>query len=122
MQAMPETNHVAKVCELLVRCLVCEKSIRRNVSLLVNENYALQDVKDDLHEEVHWKPSCLSYGLLQTLRCVVRSGRRQKQVRALLDSESQRSYILEKTAEESGLVPEGEVQLCHLLFSGLKQK
>ena len=39
----------------------------------------------------------------------------------LLDSGSQRSYVIEKTARELCMTPKGKVQLCHLLFGGLKQ-
>jgi hypothetical protein len=88
--------------------------------LAMNKNSS-KDVNIEKHEEVHSKLSCSSKVLLQTLSCVVRNGERQKRVRALLDSGSQRSYILEKTAEELHLMSKGEVQLCHLLFDGLKQ-
>lgn len=45
------------------------------------------------------------------------SGKRRK-VRALIDTGSQRSYILKKTANEMGYTPVGSESLIHTLFRG----
>jgi len=38
----------------------------------------------------------------------------------LLDSGSQRSYILDRTARKLSAEPVGEAEVCHLLFGGVK--
>lgn len=72
--------------------------------------------------EVNSNLNCSNDVLLQTLRVTIRNGRRSKEVRALLDSGSQKSYVLESTARQLGLEAYGEVRLCHLLFGGVKEE
>ena len=122
-----KVGHMAKACKSTVKCLICQK---RHVTLMCPElgtnKRAVDDAKpssDNVERTatVHSQLNCTSEVLLQTLRCVIRSGDRQKEVRVLLDPGSQKSYILEKTAQQLGLESHGEVKLCHLLFGGMKE-
>ena len=45
-------------------------------------------------------------------------GNKTQVVRALLDTGSQKSYILEKTARRLGIRPVGEIEVKHQLFGG----
>ena len=54
--------------------------------------------------------------LLQTLQCVVRNGENHRTVRVLLGPGSQKSSILEKSAQKFEAEEMGEVKLYHLLF------
>ena len=83
-----------------------KRAIKENAKLVTDFGQA---------REVHSKLSCSSGVILQTLLCITRHGKREKQVRMLLDSGSQRSYVLEKTARELGMT-KGKLQLCHLLL------
>src|SRR5207237_6725680 len=56
--------------------------------------------------------------ILETLLVNVVTGNRKKTVRALLDTASQRSYILNKTVRKLGLVPERNEKVNHELFGG----
>ncbi|XP_055950873.1 uncharacterized protein LOC129984959 [Argiope bruennichi] len=59
---------------------------------------------------------------LQTLLVNIESNKRQKTVRALIDTGSQRSYILKGTAEEIGCHSNGTETLIHALFGGATTK
>ncbi|UYV72544.1 hypothetical protein LAZ67_9003635 [Cordylochernes scorpioides] len=62
--------------------------------------------------------SASSLILLQTLKIKVEGTTSAKVVRALLDTGSQRSYILSKTAQDLGLSPIGQESLKHVVFGG----
>ncbi|UYV65295.1 hypothetical protein LAZ67_3003849 [Cordylochernes scorpioides] len=62
--------------------------------------------------------SASSLILLQTLKIKVEGATSTKVVRALLDTGSQRSYILSKTAQDLGLSPIGQESLKHVVFGG----
>ena len=120
-----KVGHVAKACKSFVKCLLCQQ---KHVTLMcpelsMNKKPAEGQSKadDNSHiESVHSKLNCTSEVLLQTLRCTIRVGDQQREVRVLLDAGSQKSYILEKTAKQLGARVSGEVRLCHLLFGGLR--
>ncbi|UYV75710.1 hypothetical protein LAZ67_13001071 [Cordylochernes scorpioides] len=62
--------------------------------------------------------SASSLILLQTLKIKVEGATSAKVVRALLDTGSQRSYILSKTAQDLELSPIGQESLKHVVFGG----
>ena len=81
-----KVGHIAKVCKSTVKCLICQK---RHVTLMCPElgtnKRAVDDAKlssDNVERTatVHSQLNCTSEVLLQTLRCVIRSGDRQKEV------------------------------------------
>ncbi|KAF8772063.1 hypothetical protein HNY73_019409 [Argiope bruennichi] len=59
---------------------------------------------------------------LQTLLVNIESNKRQKTIRALIDTGSQRSYILKRTAEEIGCHSNGTETLIQALFGGATTK
>ena len=116
-------GHVAKACKAFLKCVICQK---KHVALMcpdleINKRNFSHETKvksiDDV-TDVHSNLNCTNEVLLQTLRCVIHNGEKQKEVRVLLDPGSQKSYILDKTARELGFKPEGQVRLRHLLFGG----
>ncbi|UYV61538.1 hypothetical protein LAZ67_1005212, partial [Cordylochernes scorpioides] len=60
--------------------------------------------------------------LLQTIMVKINGENKSKVVRAILDSGSQNSYILEQTASEVGLTMLGKKEVVHLLFGGVKSR
>ena len=50
------------------------------------------------------------------------SKNREKCVRALIDTASQRSYVREDTARELEYVSDGQQEVTHFLFGGIKSK
>ncbi|GFR27478.1 uncharacterized protein LOC103521977 [Trichonephila clavata] len=63
---------------------------------------------------------CSETVLLQTIFVNIGANGKQKGVQALIDSGSQNSHILKKTAEELGLVPVSKRSLAYSLFEGVK--
>ncbi|GFW58064.1 integrase catalytic domain-containing protein [Trichonephila clavipes] len=64
--------------------------------------------------------ACTSEVLLQTFVVMLQNGNHKSLVRALIDTESQKSYILKSTAENLGFKYEEE--FAHSLFGGSKTK
>ncbi|UYV74499.1 hypothetical protein LAZ67_11003688 [Cordylochernes scorpioides] len=60
--------------------------------------------------------------LLQTIMVKIDGENKSKVVRAMLDSGSQNSYVLEQTASEVGLTMLGKKEVVHLLFGGVKSR
>ncbi|GFQ97380.1 integrase catalytic domain-containing protein [Trichonephila clavata] len=56
--------------------------------------------------------------LLQTLQVDIKAGGKTRRVRALIDSGSQRSYLLKKAAEEMNLKPVEMKNILHSVFGG----
>ncbi|GFU70106.1 uncharacterized protein TNCV_3807371 [Trichonephila clavipes] len=65
--------------------------------------------------------ACTSEVLLQTLVAMLQNGNHRSLVRALIDTGSQKSYILKSTAEKLGFKYEGE-EFVHSLYGGSKTK
>ncbi|GFU84701.1 hypothetical protein TNCV_2126421 [Trichonephila clavipes] len=66
--------------------------------------------------------ACTSEVLLQTLVVVLQNGNHKSLERALIDTGSQKSYILKSTAEKLGFKYEGEEEFVHSLIGGSKTK
>ncbi|GFX89294.1 integrase catalytic domain-containing protein [Trichonephila clavipes] len=66
--------------------------------------------------------ACTSEVLLQTLVVMLQNGNHKSLVRALIDTGSQKSYILKSTAENLGFKYEREEEFVHSLFGGSKTK
>ena len=113
-------GHFAKNCKALVRCMLYQK---RHLTIICPDLEGSCKTGDEpisgkaeKTAVVHSQLNCTSGVLLQTLRCVIRNGDKRKKVRVLLDTGSQRSYLLDSTAVQLGLQPRGETKLCRLLF------
>ena len=59
---------------------------------------------------------------LPTLKVKMRGPKGLVNVRAVIDTGSHRSYVLEKIARELGYETESEQTMVHLLFGGTKTK
>ncbi|KAJ8940918.1 hypothetical protein NQ317_010177 [Molorchus minor] len=116
-------GHLHRKCRTRVICLVCGK---RHVVLMCPE------VKSNKRPELQERSSeeqnipslstanyTSTHVFLQTLkvRLVGRDGVRE--VRALIDSGSQRSYVLQSTAVELGLSSKSKEKVLHCLFGGI---
>ncbi|GBM83678.1 hypothetical protein AVEN_84250-1 [Araneus ventricosus] len=58
----------------------------------------------------------------QTLKVKMISDKKEVSLRIVLDSRSQRSYILKRLAEEMGYIPVRKETMVHSLFGGLKSE
>jgi len=113
-------GHPAKKCKAAVRCLLCSK---KHLTIMCpdipSKNESTTESKKEETLTSLANLNCTSQVLLQTLNVVVLNEKGgKKKVRALLDSGSQRSYILQKTACDINLKPIGQLNMQHLLFGG----
>ncbi|XP_046734984.1 uncharacterized protein LOC124404699 [Diprion similis] len=60
--------------------------------------------------------------LLQTLRVRLRGEKAEREVRAIIDTGSQRSYVTREAATAVGCTPVGCLRLTHNLFGGVKSQ
>ena len=105
-----QTGHGAKTCKFYIKCT-------RNFSeKTVNKNSREQNQVETTYSQL----CCNNDVLLQTLFVTIcnKETNKQKRVKALSDLGAQRSYILQKTAEELELLPTQDIQLRHMLFGG----
>ncbi|UYV60209.1 hypothetical protein LAZ67_1000406 [Cordylochernes scorpioides] len=125
-----QPGHISSNCRRrITECIRCKK---KHLDILCPLNAPGRESADEDKEQVEdcdVSPtvengvsfsglSASSLILLQTLKIKVEGATSAKVVRALLDTGSQRSYILSKTAQDLGLSPIGQESLKHVVFGG----
>ncbi|KAJ8982623.1 hypothetical protein NQ317_002674 [Molorchus minor] len=113
-------GHSAKRCHSKQKCILCGKS---HAILMCLELPAHKEERDKEGKQVEQSDQVLTNHtstrvFLQTLRVHLIGKRSTRQVRALLDTGSQRSYILQNTAQEMEFVRTKEEKIIHTLFGG----
>ncbi|GIY59784.1 DUF1758 domain-containing protein [Caerostris darwini] len=82
----------------------------------VNDKNINEKTVDSLHSRA------TNEVILQTLVVNVHGVKRERKARAIIDTGSQKSYILISTAEELGFNLQREEEFCHSLFGGTKTR
>ncbi|GBN07236.1 hypothetical protein AVEN_16006-1, partial [Araneus ventricosus] len=113
-------GHFAKGCKAFIRCILCGKS---HPVILCPDLPAKKEPESQGQELVSVqsnlsKPSCMSEVVFMTLIVEISNGVSKRKVRCLLDSGSQRSYILKSTAEALNLKSTSSENIAHTLFGG----
>ncbi|KAJ8981422.1 hypothetical protein NQ317_015624 [Molorchus minor] len=113
-------GHSAKRCHSKQKCILCGKS---HAILMCLELPAHKEERDKEGKQVEQSDQVLTNHtstrvFLQTLRVHLIGRRSTRQVRALLDTGSQLSYILQNTAQEMEFVRTKEEKIIHTLFGG----
>lgn len=127
-------GHTSKKCRGRMRCMVCT---RMHVSLMCPDLPVNKDVpklpdkrnRTNNNQEGHEDPvknQALAnqtgmHVFLQTLRVTIHGPQSVKTVRALIDTGSQRSYVLTDTATQLGLQSKRQEKMVHCLFGGAEQ-
>ena len=120
-------GHRSKLCKANLKCVICDK---KHHALMCPDLPVNQENLEIPVKKVAEESSSVSLAnqdhtevvLLQTLLVKLETNGCTRVVRALYDSGSQRSYILEKTVEEMGYQRIGSQKLEHVLFGGTKTK
>ncbi|GBN46721.1 hypothetical protein AVEN_149542-1 [Araneus ventricosus] len=117
-----EPNHVAKFCKEFIRCYICGKS---NVISLCPEIRSKNETPmgKQSTENVQIataRQTCTSEVALMTLQVKVAGVNKKKNIRALLDCGSQKSYISKSVAAELGLSAISKETVAHTLFGGAR--
>ncbi|UYV69827.1 hypothetical protein LAZ67_7000901 [Cordylochernes scorpioides] len=125
-----QPGHISSNCRRrITECIRCKK---KHLDILCPLNAPGRESADEDKEQVEdcdvsptvdngvsfSSLSASSLILLQTLKIKVEGATSAKVVRVLLDTGSQRSYILSKTAQDLGLSPIGQESLKHVVFGG----
>lgn len=117
-----KVGHNAKKCKCFVKCLICEK---RHVTIMCPQLCTEgKQVPNNVSKDSHHTgtDSLLSQQggqtLLQTLIVSIVTDRTTRLARVLLDSGSQRSYIVDHIPRELDLKCLGQETLSHNLFGG----
>lgn len=119
-------GHLASKCRSQITCQLCSKrhlkfmcpNIERNKcdspKQEVNEKIINEKTVDSLHSRA------TNEVILQTLVVNVHGTKKKRKARAIIDTGSQKSYILRSTAEDLGFTLLGEEEFSHSLFGGKK--
>ncbi|CAL1273140.1 unnamed protein product [Larinioides sclopetarius] len=115
-------NHKARDCKSKIKCMICSKRHHTIMcfELPVNKRDISKNETIDSSPNTLIAEECSESVLLQTILVNIEANGKRKCVRALIDSGSQNSHILKRTAEEIGLVPVSKRSLAHSLFGGVK--
>lgn len=126
-------GHQSKKCRGRLRCLVCNKS---HVTLMCPELPAhkessgvstvrktgSKDTKDTVAAEQALANNTSCHVFLNTLRVTLHGVRGSREIRVLIDTGSQKSYILQSTAQELGFTSKRKEKIIHSLFGGTEQE
>ncbi|KAJ8957208.1 hypothetical protein NQ318_007770 [Aromia moschata] len=123
-----KAGHVSKRCRSRLKCIVCGYSHVPLMCLGLAEKKTAQQQKESSNGQENVKKDQAmqnqtgSYVFLQTLNLRVKGQLGMKQVRALLDTGSQRSYILKATVSSLSLRPKRAEKIVHCLFGGTEME
>ncbi|UYV69064.1 hypothetical protein LAZ67_6002223, partial [Cordylochernes scorpioides] len=112
-------SHLSKFCRNLVRCSICNMSSHLDVmctKLILDRGGSSKSptVQDETLANLSTSPDVL----LPTLRVTLKGNRTEKTARAIIDTGSQRSYILHSTAMEMEYEQSRREFFRHSLFGG----
>lgn len=117
-------NHIARKCKAFIKCLICgdrhiilmcpklEKSEEKKEAKNIEKSEVSNVLSSSAHSEV----------FLQTLVIKLQHADKFQLVRAMIDTGSQKSYIMESTAQKLELPCIGSENLIHSLFGGVQSK
>ncbi|GBM54854.1 hypothetical protein AVEN_162244-1 [Araneus ventricosus] len=117
-------KHISKTCRSKIKCLNCGRlhhllmcfgdqiQATKEISKLKPDN----DIPVQVQTLANVSPT--PHVLLQTLAVHLRGEKGRVKIRAMIDSASQRSYILNSTAQRSNYQPHSGESLRHSLFGG----
>ncbi|GFY18183.1 DUF1758 domain-containing protein [Trichonephila clavipes] len=116
-------KHTARSCKTYLRCVICGK---KHVPLMCeslkakNQDSYRSENKGPKVEVNMANNTSSPRVFLQTLKLKMVCGNKEIPVRAILDSGSQKYYVLKSVAEKMGYIPLRKKILIHSLFGGIK--
>ncbi|GBN14932.1 hypothetical protein AVEN_249823-1 [Araneus ventricosus] len=123
-----EKGHVIAKCRRKTSCVICGKKhhilLCRNIQAGSKSPVSVNIRKDESKETVTQRDETLANlartpnVLLRTLMVTLKGRDKKRQARAIIDSASQRSYILKSTADEMQFESSCKEKLSHSLFGG----
>ncbi|XP_035205512.1 uncharacterized protein LOC118180543 [Stegodyphus dumicola] len=123
-----DRKHVIAKCKKRTSCVICGKKhhilLCRNIQAESKSPVPVSMNKDENTDAVPERDETLANlarttnVFLQTLTVTLKGRDRKRQARAIIDSASQRSYILKSTADEMKFESTSKERLSHSLFGG----
>lgn len=121
-----KAGHISRKCRSKVRCIICGKSHVEIMcpGILEKKPQMIEPASDNNGNNLNaganqaLANSTNTQVFLQTLRIQLDGIGCSKVVRALIDTGSQKSYILASTASGLGYAPKQKIDLLHGLFGG----
>ncbi|XP_042906732.2 uncharacterized protein [Parasteatoda tepidariorum] len=107
-------GHTAKKCRSFVKCDIC---FRRHYTFMCPE----KKTDSKVESTVLSNETCNPEVLMQTLTIRLINGKKEIVIRGLIDTGSQKSYLLKETINKIGYKPIGQENLNHSLFGGLQR-
>ena len=120
-------GHMSKDCRSNVKCIVCSKKHWAILCPKISKNQEKRsesqgDKEPESQGTSSLSSSCSDEVLLQTVLVKLEGKDKNRVVRALFDTGSQRSYIVKDIAEEMKCQPVGKETMIHKLFGGVTTK
>lgn len=109
-------GHLANTCKSNIRCKICA---RRHYDIMCPENKTEKVVETE--STALSNKTCNQEVLMQTLTVCLINKNKEIQIRALIDTGSQKSYLTKGTINQIEYTPIGQENLNHSLFGGLQQ-
>ncbi|KAJ8964444.1 hypothetical protein NQ317_013854 [Molorchus minor] len=123
-------GHQSKRCNARLRCFVCNKTHvvlmcpelpAHKQTIIVNTSEQTdKPTESATSDQALANNTTSSHVFLQTLLVQVSGQKGSRMVRTLIDTGSQRTYILKSTAQELGCVWKRQERLIHCLFGGVE--
>ncbi|GFX09100.1 CCHC-type domain-containing protein [Trichonephila clavipes] len=121
-------GHLASRCRSQITCQLCSKrhvkfmcpNIECNKSDSLKQDVNDKNINENTVDSLHSRAT--NEVILQTLVVNVHGIKRERKARAIIDTGSQKLYILRSTAEELGFNLQREEEFRHSLFGGTKTR
>ncbi|GFX55071.1 CCHC-type domain-containing protein [Trichonephila clavipes] len=121
-------GRLASRCRSQITCQLCSKrhvkfmcpNIECNKSDSLKQDVNDKNINENTVDSLHSR--AMNEVILQTLVVNVHGIKRERKARAIIDTGSQKSYILRSTAEELGFNLQREEEFRHSLFGGTKTR
>ncbi|GFU62025.1 hypothetical protein TNCV_717511 [Trichonephila clavipes] len=121
-------GHLASRCRSQITCQLCSKrhikfmypNIECNKSDSLKQDVNDKNINENTVDSLHSRAT--NEVILQTLVVNVHGIKRERKARAIIDTGSQKSYILRSAAEEFGFNLQREEEFRHSLFGGTKTR
>ena len=116
-------GHQIRKCRSKLKCVICGQShvplMCLDLATIKQQSNSLDTHKvDNANKDQIFANQTSAHVFLQTLRVAIKGKSGVRMVRALVDTGSQRSYILKSTVNSLGLQPKRAEKIIHCLFGG----
>lgn len=119
-----KVGHLSRKCRTRLKCVVCSFS---HFPLMCQDlpnkklEKSSENSQEDAQKDATMANQTNEHVFLQVLRVNIRGTNGTRNVRAVIDSGSHRSYILKSTVSHLNLKPKKAVKITHCLFGGIEK-